>query len=319
MTHKNLIRSVFCLGLALFTSLPMASQASESVQLERDEVVLHGSLHRVEASRVLVILHAGSGPTDRNGNQPGMSNNALGMLAEGLVEAGFSVLHYDKRGIGESVSSQPEAELRPGHYVEDLAAWVDWAGAHHPDQLVVLMGHSEGGLFAKAAAQTRPDRVAAVVTLAAAGRPAAELLIEQTQGRLAHLEQAFSDILDNLLAGQTVDDVPPLLNALFRPSVQPYLIDWLAMQPTELAAGLAQPLLVVGGSTDLQVSRVDFEALAREARDSAWIDGMNHVLKASEGPIESQLASYMAADLPLHPGLLPVLTRFLDGLVGGRS
>lgn len=319
MTHKTLFLTLFSLGLALMSSLPLASQATESVQLERDEVVLHGSLHEADNSRVLVILHAGSGPTDRNGNGPGMSNNALGMLAENLVGAGFSVLNYDKRGIGESVSSQPEAELRPGHYVEDLVAWVDWAGIHHPDRHVVLMGHSEGGLFAKAAATARPDQVAAVVTLAAAGRPAAELLIEQTRGRLAHLEQDFANILERLLAGETVDDVPPLLNALFRPSVQPYLIDWLAMQPTALAAGLSQPLLVVGGSTDLQVTRADFEALAAKAQDSAWIEGMNHVLKASDGPIGEQMASYISPDVPLHPNLVPVLTEFLAAVGRGSD
>ncbi|MDP1125062.1 hypothetical protein Q5O12_26425, partial [Klebsiella pneumoniae] len=91
----------------------------------------------------------------------------------------------------------------------------------------------------------------------------------------------------------------PLLQALFRPSIQPYLIEWLAMAPAELAAGLDAPLLVIGGSTDVQVGRVDFDALAAHADRSEWIDGMNHVLKAVEGPLPAQMPSYTDPSLPL--------------------
>lgn len=306
---------LFLLALTLLM-LPTLASASDAVRLDRNDVTLHGSLLVAEPSRLLVILHAGSGPSDRYGNQPGMNNRALGLLADGLLDAGVSVLQYDKRGVGESVSAQAESDLRPGHYIDDLVAWVDWATVHYPEHRVVLMGHSEGGLFAKAAGVERPDQVLAVVALAAAGRPASALLIEQTEGRLGPFERAFGTILEALLAGETVEEVPAPLGSLFRPSVQPYLIDWLAMQPTTLAARLTQPLLVVGGSTDLQVTRADFDALAATASQSVWIDGMNHVLRASEGTIEQQLPSYLGSELPLHPELLPALKRFFDGLPG---
>lgn len=268
MTIKAVLQaSLGALGLSAL-AMSMAVTGSEPVTIDRDEVVLHGSLLAAEADGPLIILHPGSGPTDRYGSQPGMKNNALGLLADGLHQRGYSVLRYDKRGVGESHSTQAESELRPGHFIADLVAWVDWAEARSPGQGVVLMGHSEGGLFAKAAGLKRPQTVIGMAALA----------------------------------------------ALFRPSVQPYLIDWLAMEPQAMAAALVPPLFVVGGSSDLQVGRADFDALAMLAEQSAWLEGMNHVLKASEGPIEQQLPSYLGSDLPLHPELMPVLAAFLAGL-----
>ena len=52
----------------------------------------------------VVLIIAGSGPTDRNGNStqlPG-KNNSLLQLADSLVKNGIAVLRYDKRGIGKS-------------------------------------------------------------------------------------------------------------------------------------------------------------------------------------------------------------------------
>ncbi|MGY6630235.1 MAG: alpha/beta hydrolase [Wenzhouxiangella sp.] len=319
MTIKTVLQaSLGALGLSAL-AMSMAVTGSEPVAIDRDEVVLQGSLLAAEPGGPLIILHPGSGPTDRYGNQPGMNNNALGLLADALHQQGYSVLRYDKRGVGESHSAQAESELRPGHFIADLVAWVDWAEARTPGQGVVLMGHSEGGLFAKAAGLERPQTVIGVVALAAAGRPVGELLLEQTEGRRpGDLDGQFRSILAELEAGRTVDTVPPLLAALFRPSVQPYLIDWLAMEPQAMAAALAPPLLVVGGSSDLQVGRADFDALAMLAEQSAWLEGMNHVLKASEGPIEQQLPSYLTPDGPLHPALLPALDAFLGGLTAER-
>lgn len=305
----RLLLAVICVVFSGFL------QADEPVQINRGDLSLHGTLLTAEQSRHLLILHPGSGPTDRHGNQPGMPNNALGLLATALNEAGFAVLSYDKRGVGESVSTQPEADLRPSHYIDDLVAWIDWARANHPKQGVVVIGHSEGALFAKAAGLQRPDEVSAVVALAGAGRPIGELLVEQTQGRLpGPLEGEFHRILDELLAGRTVDEVSAPLASLFRPSVQPYLIEWLAMNPAEIAEILTAPLLVVSGSTDLQVSRADFDMLSRFAQRQAWLDGMNHVLKVSEGPIEAQLSSYLSPEGPLHPDLVPAVMAFLQSL-----
>ena len=302
------MKSLLIVGLAVGGA--QAEVLIESVTLERPEVSLKGSLYRMPEATDLVILHAGSGPTDRNGNQAGMSSNSLKLLAEDLAAGGVSVLTIDKRGVGESSWAGSEEDMRPSLLIEDLRAWVDWARQHDSEWRVHLLGHSEGALFAKQAAAGIP--VKSVISLAGAGRPAGVLLREQTEGRRpGEIGVEFERVLSSLEAGNPVSDVLPILQALFRKTVQPYLIEWLAMDPAAIAAGLETPLLVVGGSTDIQVGRADFDALALHADGTAWIEGMNHVLKEAEGPIAQQLASYTDPTLPLHPDLLPVLLAWL--------
>lgn len=293
---------------------PSPSTEPQDLRLSVEGLDLHATLVEPSTADALVILHPGSGPTDRNGNQPGMVNNSLKLLSDALVAGNVAVLRYDKRGVGKSQSSQAESELRPSHYIADLAAWVEWARSTDRFRAVVLLGHSEGAMFAKAASALA--EVDAVISLAGSGRPMAVLLLEQTEGRRpGDIDRQFRHILAELEAGRMVDDVPPLLAALFRPSVQPYLIDWLAIDPAKLADQVAVPLLVVSGSTDLQVTRADFDALASHASRSVWIEGMNHVLKEQGGPLGEQMASYLNPDMPLHEELVPVLLDFLGEVV----
>jgi len=295
----------------LVAGLAQAQSPVEEVTLDRPELTLHASLYRPSDASDLVIVHAGSGPTDRHGNQASMNSNSLKLLAEGLAGHGVAVLAIDKRGVGQSVMSNDENALRPSIYIADLIAWIEWASARNPDWRIHLLGHSEGALFAKAAAARA--RVASVISLAGAGRPAGILLREQTEGRRpGEIGVEFERILSSLESGQEVAEVSPLLNTLFRPSIQPYLIEWLAMDPAELAAQLNAPLLVIAGSTDIQVTRADFDALAGQASEAEWIEGMNHVLKAVEGTLPEQLPSYTNPDLPLHQDLVPVIGDWIE-------
>lgn len=290
----------------------------EEVTLERPEVILHGSLYSPTDARELVIVHAGSGPTDRHGNQRAMKNDSLKRLAEGLAEQGVAVLGVDKRGVGQSRMEIDEQSLRPSVFIDDLVAWVEWAGERNPDWRIHLLGHSEGALFAKVAA-TRTE-VSSVISLAGAGRPAGVFLREQTAGRLpGDLGLEFERVLASLEAGEEVAEVSPMLNVLVRPSIQPYLIEWLALDPVAVAAELDVPLLVIAGSTDIQVKRADFDALAAQAARSEWVEGMNHVLKAVEGPLSAQLPSYSNPDLPLHEDLMPALIGWIDSLDSRQS
>lgn len=297
--------------ILLAAGLAQAQDPVEEVALDRSELTLHASLYSPTGATDLVIVHAGSGPTDRHGNQTSMKNDSLKLLAESLAGQGVAVLAIDKRGVGQSVMSIDEHALRPSIYIGDLVAWVEWASRRNPDWSIHLLGHSEGALFAKAAA-TETD-VASVISLAGAGRPAGVLLREQTEGRRpGQIGVEFERILSSLESGQEVAEVSPLLNTLFRPSIQPYLVEWLGMDPAALAARLDVPLLVISGSSDIQVSRADFDALAEQASQAKWIEGMNHVLKAVEGTLPEQLPSYTNPDLPLHEQLVPVIVDWIE-------
>ena len=125
--------------------------------------------------------------------------------------------------------------------------------------------------------------------------------------------QAFS-ALTELEAGRTVADTPPALAALFRPSVQPYLISWLPLDPAALIAAYAGPVFIGQGTTDIQVGVADAQALAAadpQATLKLW-DGVNHVLKTAPADRAANIAAYSTPDLPLAPGVVEDVAAFIQ-------
>jgi pimeloyl-ACP methyl ester carboxylesterase len=264
----------------------------------------------------VVLLIAGSGPTDRDGNSamlPG-KNDSLKMLAEGLAAKGIASLRYDKRGIGESRSAMTaEQELRFETYIDDAAAWAKQLKKDPRFSKVVIVGHSEGALIGAVAA--RKAAAAAYVSIAGVGRPADAVLRAQLMGKLPpDLRETSDRILGALKDGNTVTEVPASLAALYRPSVQPYLISWFRYDPAEEVKKLTIPVLIVQGTTDMQVSVDDARALAAAKPDPKLeiIEGMNHVLKMVADPTK-QVASYSDPSLPVAPRLVDAIAGFVLG------
>lgn len=318
-----------CLGLlaapALFGAIAARAAPIELLEqdltLERGAQRLHGSLLRPALAHkpLVVLIIAGSGPTDRDGNSAGLPgrNDSLKLLAQGLAQAGIASLRYDKRGVGASAAAMTtEAELRFEHYADDATAWVELLARDTRFSGLAIIGHSEGATLGLLAAQR--GKAKAYVSLAGPGRPAAEALRAQLQGKLpSALIERNEQILQALQRGETVADVPPPLAALYRPSVQPYLISWLRVDPAHEIARLTIPVAVVQGTTDIQVAVDDAKRLAAARPGSALhlIEGMNHVLKAVPADSSRQRASYSDPSLPLAPELLKPLALFLTDTV----
>ncbi|MGK5080922.1 alpha/beta fold hydrolase [Janthinobacterium sp. HLX7-2] len=127
------------------------------------------------------------------------------------------------------------------------------------------------------------------------------------------LYQQNERILLALKQGALVPDVPPALLALYRPSVQPYLISSLKYAPRDTVARLRMPVLIVQGTTDLQVSVADAQALSAAAPSARLlvVPGMNHVLKMVSGDQALQMPSYSNPELPLALGLAEALAAFV--------
>ncbi|MDC0669549.1 serine aminopeptidase domain-containing protein [Nannocystis radixulma] len=268
----------------------------------------------------VVLIHAGSGPTDRNGNNPLLpgTNDSLKLVAAGLAERGVASVRFDKRGVAASHAAElDEEDLRFETFVADAAAWVGKLAADGRFTGVTIAGHSEGSLIGMMAAKQSP--AAAFVSIAGLGRPAGEVLREQLGAQLSgELLDEADAILDALEAGVEVEEVPPELYELFRPSVQPYLISYLHYDPSVEAASLAIPAAIIQGTTDIQVSVEDAELLAAAAPDAQLtiIEGMNHVLKAATLEPASQWAAYTDPSLPVVPALFDAL---VAGVAGAPS
>ena len=250
-----------------------------------------------------VLLIAGSGPTDRDGNSPLLPARIdnLKRLAEQLAARGIASLRYDKRGVGESVyPGLSEQALRFEHLVDDAVLLARQLGDHARIARVSLVGHSEGALIAALAAAGADAQ--GVVSIAGAGERASALMRRQIEGQLPPdlAAQAFA-ALAALEAQQPVDDVSEELVLLFRPSVQPYLISWFRHDPPAVLADVGVPVLLVHGSVDPQVG-VEHARLLQQGRPDARlriVEGMDHLLSvggdigAGTQAVASEVADWM--------------------------
>jgi len=292
-------------------------QGGELLMLETPTGRLAGTLLVPKASGTvpLAVIIPGSGPTDRNGNSPLIpgANNSLKLLAEGLAAHGIASLRYDKRGVGASaVSGLSEADLRFGNSADDAAAWVDRLRQDPRFSTITIIGHSEGALVGLLAAQKSPAD--AYISIAGAGRPADKILRDQLSKQLPPNLLAFANrALDTLLTGRKVDSVPPQLMPLFRPSVQPYMISWLKVDPQAEVAKLKIPVLIAQGTLDAQVPENDAKllAVAQPKAKLIIVQSMNHVMKQTAPDQAAQVRSYSDPTLPIPTGLIDGISTFI--------
>jgi pimeloyl-ACP methyl ester carboxylesterase len=298
-------------------------EAGQPITLTTPSGKLYGTLDLPEGKGPfpVALIIAGSGPVDRNGNElPAVHTDAYKLLAEGLAKQGIASVRYDKRGVGESQAAlTSEADLRFDTYVDDAVAWIKLLKQDSRFNAFVIIGHSEGSLIGiLAAQQTNLD---AFVSLEGAGFPAADVLRTQLKPQLSpELYDEVNQVLEQLEAGHTVPKLPAgiakitsIAQDLFRPSVQPYLISWFKHDPAKEIAKLKIPILIVQGTTDLQVSMKDAKALAHAAPNAQLkvIEGMNHVLKEAPENRAKNIATYTNPSLPLAPGLLEAVSSFI--------
>lgn len=297
-----------------------ASITEDSVTLVTPTARIYGTVELPagkDPSPVVLII-AGSGPTDRNGNSrilPG-PNNSLKMLADGLAARGIASLRYDKRMIGQSVvPGFKEEDLRFTTYIDDASAWIKQIRADSRFSTITVAGHSEGSLIGMVAA--REAGADAFVSLEGAGRNARDVIQEQLSSQLPpEVVKNARVLMDKVAAGEKVDSVPPFLAALFRPSVQPYLTSWFKLTPSDEVARLDVPVMIVQGTHDIQTSTEDARRLAdgKKSAKLLEIEGMNHVMKETPAGRAEQMPSYSDPNIPVMPRLLDEVAAFVKSV-----
>lgn len=308
----KLFLSSFGMVMTLFSTFAIAGSEQE---VRTGELVGTLTMPVGFGSVSAVLILAGSGPVDRDGNLPTSRNDSLKLLSQSLAAYGIASLRTDKRGIGGGKGGVTrEEDLRFDTYVSDAVGWLDFLRAQKRVTQVFALGHSEGALVATLAAQR--TNVSGVVLVAGAGEPAAAIIERQlaAAGVPSGLQTASRRITKSLLRGNEVTDVPPELQAIFRPSVQHYLMSWLPVDPARELSKLSIPALVVQGTSDLQVSIQDAKRLTAASTTARLvvIEGMNHVLKSSSLERSENLLSYNDPGLPLADRLVPIIVDFVN-------
>ncbi len=260
--------------------------------------------------RGAALIIPGSGAIDHDGNGPEIETNLYAELATALAAKGVATIRVDKRGLFLSAASgiDPNA-VSIEDYAADTGAWIDAARARFHQRCVWLIGHSEGGLVALAAAG-QFAHVCGVVLLATPGVSMGDVLREQLAQHLAGtpLQHQAEVAIAALEAGRAPDTagMDPHLAPLFRPAVQKLLISEFAINPAELAKSLKCPVTALRGARDIQVSAADVAPFAKAGGRVRLVTlpGLNHAFKAVGTGLQQNLAAYHDPKLPLGPGVV---------------
>lgn len=302
---------------AFSLALTMVAASATPADIDLGHTGVHGTveLPASAAPGPVVLLIAGSGNTDRNGNGPGVVNDSLKQLAVALAAQGIASVRYDKRGVAASAAAATggEAALTFTQYADDAAGWITQLKHDARFNRVIVVGHSEGALIGLLAVnQVGAD---GYVSLEGAGERASNVLRRQLADRLPPQLLAENErILVALEQGKLPGAVPPALAGLYRPSVQPYLISYFKYDPAAELGKLKVHALIIQGSSDIQVTVADARKLerGRPGTPVVVIDGMNHMLKLAQGNLQAQMPSYTTPDLPVAPKLVDTLADFVQ-------
>lgn len=309
----TLVLFLFSLALLKAQTLPDTLADESEISVNTAEGKIAGKLVCPPQAKTLVLIIAGSGPTDMNGNNnAGLKTDSYKMIADFLRKEGIASVRYDKRGIGKSSElMKKESDLRFDDYVNDVVLWINLLKADKRFSKIIVLGHSEGSLLGMiACSKTNAD---GFISVAGAGLSADKILKEQLSTQPKFISAACDSIIDSLVAGKEVKKINPLLYSLFRPSIQPYMISWFRYNPATEIARLKIPVCIIQGSTDAQIKVKDAEVLRSAKPDAAYflIQDMNHVLKTCTGDAVACSNTYYDAQLPLKKEFADKLKQFL--------
>ena len=285
----------------------------KATYIQVGEDSLFANLIIPEKSKQIVLIIAGSGPTDNNGNNPlGMNENfSYKMLAHQLYRNNIGSVRYDKRAIALSASAyHTDEDFQFNYFIEDAASIVRFIAKAYPGQKIIIAGHSQGSLVGILAAQKSP--VDGFISLAGAGFSIDQILKEQLSEQPKFFKDYIYNVIDSLKLGIHLDTIYPTCPIPMH--LQTFMTQWMSYDPLEEINKLTIPVLVINGTNDIQVGVDNAERLVSEKKEYKLqiINGMSHILKDAPENKEENIKTYNDINLSLHPELMPVVINFLD-------
>ncbi|WP_299155468.1 S9 family peptidase [uncultured Christiangramia sp.] len=311
------MKKLICFVLMIISSLTTVAQDTTFTEIKLSiDKFTDGTLTlpTEENNKYLIIFIQGSGPTDRNGNQPMLQNDGIKKIARELVGNGIASFRYDKRIFKAQDLQLSEKDMIFEDFVEDAKNVVMHFRKEEKFSNIIIAGHSEGSLIGILVAQENAN---AFISLAGAADPIDEIITEQVTNMAPELGVSARTAFDEMAENGRTSNYSPMLEAVFRPSVQPFMASWMKYEPSEEISKLKIPVLVVNGTSDIQVSEEQAQKLAEANENSELVilDQMNHIfrkIEAKDRLVNSK--SYNEPNLPLHPELISILTEFVKEL-----
>lgn len=308
ITMKNLL-CCFYLLIWMYSPAQNDKFSSQDITINKH---IDGTLLTPNASEatVLAIIIAGSGPTDRNGNQNFMQNNALKKLAEGLAEGGIATFRYDKRIVKQIRKNNVDPNITFDDFVTDAISVVEYFKNKDAFSRIMVIGHSQGSLVGMLATQDRAD---GFISLAGAGQSIDGVITEQVGTMDPSLVEPTKRVFAEMKEGKAVTDYPPALTSIFRADIQPFIRNWMQYDPQTILKQLDVPVLIINGTKDLQVSVEEANRLKQSSENAELviIENMNHVLFIIEGGQLENSKSYNESSRPISEELLSSIKDFI--------
>ena len=316
MTALSLVLAAVVLQTADTVPPAVASESPYTVHSAGLELGGTLTLPRAATAKMpLVVIIAGSGPTDRNGNSMmGIRPNSYAQLAWRLAERGIASLRYDKRVLPPTKGTVDITRLTLEDFAADARAAAESLVRDPRFSRVVLLGHSEGSSLALIAARAGTP-VSGVVSVSGLGRPLGVVLREQLSRQFDSATLVrYDTAMAQYLRGETPQDVPPLLAMLFVPINQHFMKSLATFDPPAAIRAVRQPVLILQGGQDLQVTVADAERLKGGNADAQLviIPGANHVLKqTSATTLQSQMPTYQDPTVPIMPEVVNAIADWI--------
>lgn len=276
-----------------------------------------------------IVLIAGTGRGDRDGNQKGFQMNIYRQLSDFLAGLGFITLRYDKRGIGKSKGDPYATGMID--LVDDVIANVRFLESlpEVDHDQILLLGHSEGCILSTIANQRHP--VSGMILVAGAGtaiktamQSQNHLIMEEIQGmkglkgmllRLLLSEKKASGKQDRLFE-KVLNSKEDIIRVQFSKFPAKWLREHLGYTDESLLTllqGATCPILVIEGTKDVQTSPkglANIRSLSEDNISLHVVEDMNHILREFHGPksLMNLKKDYTGLlDSPLHPGLMEAI------------
>ena len=271
-----------------------------------------------------VILIAGSGPTDRDETVAGIP--VFGQVARDLVAAGFAVVRYDKRGVGQSGGRTESVTI--ADYAEDarqVLLWTEKQKGIDKDR-IALVGHSEGALVAMLVGGRERGKVSALALIAGPSTKGADVVLEQQKHLLEKMpideaqraeKIALQEKINQaVIKGTGWGDIP---EAARRVADTPWFYSFLTFDPMRAMADTRQPVIIVQGELDTQVQPYHADRLAESARarkgdtvpvEVVKVPGVNHILVPAKTGEVAEYAS-LGPNATVSPQVTSAVANFL--------
>lgn len=304
---------IACKNSSKNTKAQQLQVLEKELPIKIDSVDIVGNLMYTDTNEncPLVIIIAGSGPTDRDGNNKlGIKAQPYKILADSLVKYNIATFRYDKRAIGQSTKVK-EVNLKFEHYVGDVTKIVEYFRKNHKFSTIYLLGHSEGALIGAIACSI--CNVDGFISASGTSKPAYEILKQQLSTNREIDQKELERVLNELKQGRvTVLNDKDLL-MIFSLSVQPYIISWFKYNPIDEYSKISVPTLIVHGTTDIQVPVEQADELAKVTPKAqiAIIEEMNHIFKKAPKDKNLNQLTYINPQLPVCSEMVQNILKFI--------